>query len=956
MKKISQGLMPANSLCIYLSLKKKLIAFVFWSFLICETFAAAPTSYTVPANRVTYAGANLNCRVNPNSETTTISFEYGLTTSYGSTASVSGTSTGASIVFKTTTITGLLMGRTYHYRVKAVNGSGTVYGSDITFNTGTNFNSGSAEGEHTLTVGSDGVVYGFGRGGYGELGDGTNTDRTSPVQVLKGAYNGTTYLGDNPANPIIAVSSGAYHSIALAADGTIFTFGYNYYGQLGDNSNTNRSIPVQVLEGVYNGTTYLGDNTSNPIISVVVGDMHSMALAADGTLFAFGWNSNEQLGDNTNTDRTTPIQVLKGAYNGNTYLGDNTANPIVSLAAGTYNSLALAADGTVFGFGRNNYGQLGDNTSTQRATPVKALKGGYSGTTYLGDNTANPITALASGGMHTIALAADGTVFTFGLSNYGQLGNDTVIDESTPIQVWKGVYNGTTYLGDNNANPIVAVAAGQHFSIAMAADGTVFTFGQNGNGQLGNNTTARRSTPIKVYEGVYSGTTYLGDNTSNPIIAIASGGFYSIALAADGNVFTFGFNTSGQLGDNSNSQKLVPVQVVGVGASGYLDLIGCSGLNPLPSVVATTYTGNYKETDAAGWTHYCTTDNQLLLSLKIGSSGAVVNANEVTLKTGNSTTFSSTSNGGMITNTNGYAIIDRRWNVAPTTQPSSGNVGVKYYFTNTEYTDEVAALAALTSSTTITNANQLQMYKATSGSAYADPHTVNGIVLVHGTTPSTTVWKWAQQGTSDHSAEFEVASFSGGGGGGGGGNAPLPVTLLLFTGKLLNANAVLNWTTATEINNYKFDVERSLNGTDFLKIGEVKGMGNSNQLNTYTFVDNSIAGLSFDIFFYRLKQVDFNGQFEYSSTTLVKKNEVSGSLSIYPNPVNTVLTVELNNPELLTNSIQLMGTDGKTYLQIDSQTQSVSLDISAFAKGIYYLKISFMDEAKPAKIQKIIIQ
>ncbi len=956
MKKISQVLISAKPVFVFLSLIKKVIFFVFWSFLLCETFAAAPTSYTVPANRVTYTGANLNCRVNPNSETTTISFEYGLTASYGSTATVSGTSTGSSIVFKKSTITGLLPGRTYHYRVKAVNGSGTVNGSDRTFVTGSNFNSGSANGHQTLTVGSDGMVYAFGRGGYGELGDGANTDRSAPVRVLKGAYNGTTYLGDNAANPIIAVAAGEYHGMALAADGTVYTFGYNYYGQLGDNSNTNGSVPVQVLKGDYNGTTYLGDNSANPIVSVACGDMHSMALAANGTVFTVGWNGYKQLGDGTTTDRTTPVQVLKGAYNGTTNLGDNSANPIISLAGGYGHSLVMAADGTVFGFGANNYGQLGDSTQTNRSTPIQALKGEFSGTTYFGDNTSNPIIAIAAGWCHTIALAADGTVFSLGLNHLGQLGNDTVIDEFTPIQVHKGNYSGTTYLGDNSANPIVAVTAGRNYCITLAADGTVFTFGWNSYGQLGNNTTDRRSAPVRVLKGAYSGTTYLGDNTSNPIIAIAAGEEHSITLASDGNLFPFGANGVNQLGDNTGTSRYTPIKTTGVGSSGYLDLIGCSGLNSLPSVLATTYTGSYKETDAAGWTHYCTSDNQLLLSLKIGSSGAVVNANEVALKTGNSTTFSSSSSGGMITNSNGYAIIDRRWNVTPTTQPSNGNVGVKYYFTNTEYTAEVAALAALSSATTITNANQLQMYKATSGSAYADPHTVNGIVLTHGSTPGTTVWKWAQQGTSDHSAEFEVASFSGGGGGGGGGNAPLPVTLILFTGKLVNANAVLNWTTATEINNDHFDIERSYNGDAFIKVGEVIGSGTHNQLKNYTFTDNTINKLSADKFFYRLKQVDFDGQLEYSHTILVNKNEISGGISIYPNPASTFLTIGLNNPELFTNSIQILGTDGKTYLQAYSQTQSVGLDISSLAKGIYYLKISASDNSLPITVQKIIIQ
>ena len=556
-----------------------------------NTNAQAPTVKAVPANRITYDGANLNVLVNPNNDSTTISFEYGLTTSYGATASVSGKSNGNTTLFKTKSITGLNPGKTYHYRAKAVNSSGTTYGSDRVFAAGSNFSK-SADAYHTITVGDEGIVYAFGINNYRQLGDNTTTNRATPIQVLKGAYSGTTYLGDNANNPIISVAGGEYHSIALAADGSVYAFGYNGHGQLGDNTTTDRATPIKVLKGAYSGTTYLGDNANNPIISFMAGQNHSIAIAADGSVYAFGLNVWGQLGDNTTTSRATPINVLKGAYSGTTYLGDNANNPIISLAAGSDHTTALAADGSVYAFGWNAYGQLGDKTTTSRATPIKVLKGAYSGTAYLGDNANNPIISVVDGWAQSIALAADGSVYAFGLNNYGQLGDNTTTDRATPIQVLKGAYSGTTYLGDNANNPIISFMAGENHNIALAADGSVYAFGRNNYGQLGDNTTTNRATPINVLKGAYSGTTYLGDNVNNPIISFAGGYKHNIAIAADGSVYAFGYNGYGQLGDNTTADRATPIQVLGVGGTGFLDLIATPTVKAVPANRVTYYGAN----------------------------------------------------------------------------------------------------------------------------------------------------------------------------------------------------------------------------------------------------------------------------------------------------------------------------------------------------------------------------
>jgi len=162
---------------------------------------------------------------------------------------------------------------------------------------------------------SDGTVYACGSNGVGELGDGTTTQRNVPVEVLKGDYPGTTYLGDDPGNKIIAIAEGNTYSIALAQDGTVYAWGSNRYGQLGNDSTADSHIPVKVLEGAYSGTTYLGDNSSNKIISIACGYYHSIALAQDGTVYAWGYNYFGQLRNNSTTESEIPVatQVSGGA-------------------------------------------------------------------------------------------------------------------------------------------------------------------------------------------------------------------------------------------------------------------------------------------------------------------------------------------------------------------------------------------------------------------------------------------------------------------------------------------------------------------------------------------------------------------------------------------------------------------------------------------------------------------
>ena len=331
---------------------------------------------------------------------------------------------------------------------------------------------------------------------------------------------------------------------------------------------------------------------------------------------------------------------------------------------------------------------------------------------------------------------------------------------------------------------------------------------------------------------------------------------------------------------------------------------------------------------------------------------AVVPVSGVSLEIGATTTTTYNSAGGIITNSNGGVIFNRKWNISPTSQPTS-DVTVLYPFTNTEYSAIVTALSS--KSTTITNANQLQMYKLTSSGTFADPHAsgATGPVLTHGTNPSTENWVYsAHSNGTDHLATYKVSSFSGGGGGGGASGIALPLEFVSFDARAAAMHtANLQWATASEINNSHFEIERSYNGRTFEMIGQVAGKGKSHQQMEYNYIDNGIHP-SNNIAYYRLKQVDFNGTSEYSTIQFVRFDELGSGIyfSAYPNPVSIELNIKIES-NLIGSQFKIINALGQEVKQGELSNLNATIDVSRLPKGNYTMLIGSENYSHPFLVE-----
>jgi alpha-tubulin suppressor-like RCC1 family protein len=339
----------------------------------------------------------------------------------------------------------------------------------------------------------------------------------------------------------MTVAAGSFHSLAVKADGTVWAWGEDFQYSLGDTTAASPSNKNAPVKVLGPG----GTGQLSGAVAVAAGGFTSMALMTDGTVWAWGENTYGQVGDNKAADPTKSPAQVHGP--GNVGL----LTDVVAISEGRYHSLALKSDGTVWSWGRNNNGQLGNNSApTESDTPVQVHGVGDSG--FL-----SGVVAISTGNYFSVALRADGTVVAWGQNDNGQLGDNTITERDTPVQVHGAADSG--FLSN-----IKAVAANRHQVTTLKNDGTMWSWGSNTDGELGDGTQTERHTPVQVHgvgdSGFLSG-----------VAEIGMAGHHGMAIKADGTFYDWGRNSNGQLGDNkaANPEK-TPVQVFGVGGSGFL--------------------------------------------------------------------------------------------------------------------------------------------------------------------------------------------------------------------------------------------------------------------------------------------------------------------------------------------------------------------------------------------------
>ncbi|HOC91698.1 MAG TPA: RCC1 repeat-containing protein, partial [bacterium] len=350
----------------------------------------------------------------------------------------------------------------------------------------------SSGGRHICAVTTSGGVKCWGSNKNGQLGDGTTTNSYTPVDVV-GLTSG-----------VASVSSGNLHTCAVTNSGGVKCWGSNYYSQLGDGSDISRYMPVDVVE------------LTSGVDSVSSGNRHTCAVTTSGGVKCWGNNDYGQLGDGTTTDSYIPVDVV-GLTSG-----------IASVSSGVDHTCAVTNSGGVKCWGSNFIGKLGDGTSTDSYMPVDVVE------------LTSGVDSVSSGNRHTCAVTTSGGVKCWGNNDYGQLGDGTTTDSYIPVDV-VGLTSG-----------IASVSSGVDHTCAVTNSGGVKCWGSNFIGKLGDGTSTDSYMPVDVV-GLTSG-----------VASISSVGNHTCAVTTSGGVKCWGDDYYGQLGDGTTTDSYTPVDVEGL--------------------------------------------------------------------------------------------------------------------------------------------------------------------------------------------------------------------------------------------------------------------------------------------------------------------------------------------------------------------------------------------------------
>ncbi|MBK9463012.1 MAG: T9SS type A sorting domain-containing protein [Sphingobacteriales bacterium] len=498
-------------------------------------------------------------------------------------------------------------------------------GGQISYTSSTNAKwlSISAGDSHSLGIKTDGTLWAWGRNNNGQLGDGTLTQRNTPVKI-------------GNANNWLSVSAGSTHSLALKVDGTLWAWGRNVEGQLGDGTYTNRNVPTQIGTATW--------------LSVSAGALHSLAIRSNGSLWAWGRNGDGQLGDGTTTTKNAPTQ-------------SGTESNWVSISAGSYHNLGIRTDKTLWAWGRNNFGQLGNGTNLNRYLPTRISTTAWQ--------------SVSAGGGHSLAIKPDGTLWTWGQNDFGQLGDATNNNRNTPAQIGSSTWQSSS--------------GGASHTIAIKTDGTLWTWGRNEEGQLGDGSFTNRNSPLQI------------DSGTNWQI-VSAGTFHSLAVKPFGDLWTCGWNIYGQVGDGTVVNKNALVSTITNGGNGctatYTQAVS---VNAIPNIAITNNSpvcaGNAASLMATGGSAYIWSNGNAT------STATTTAAGTYTVTVTNANACTNTASTSVSLNELPAATINGERNICngnSTTLTATG--GVNYAWSNGSNTPNALISTAGAYTVTVTNA------------------------------------------------------------------------------------------------------------------------------------------------------------------------------------------------------------------------------------------------------------
>ncbi|MFE7869040.1 RCC1 domain-containing protein [Micromonospora humida] len=397
---------------------------------------------------------------------------------------------------------------------------------------------------HSIALLSNGTVVTWGENFFGQLGDGTNARRTTAVRVCA---VGQSAPCSRFLTGVIAIAANRNDNLALLRDHTVVAWGYNSFGQLGDGTWTNRTTPVRVCAV---GQVAPCGRFLSGVRSIAAGWTHTLAAMENGSAVAWGWNGQGQLGDGTTATRLTPVKVCAV---GQVAPCGKFLSGVRSVAAGWGHSLAVVGNALAVAWGRNYEGQLGDGTTVGRTTPVRVCAVGQVAPC---DQFLYAVNAIAGGEFHSMSLRGDGGPVGWGANYVGELGDGTVVNRAIPVRVCAV---GEIAPCHRFLYGIRHIAVGASHSMAQLSSGGVLGWGFNGYGQLGNGTWDTR---LQVTQVCAVGEAAPCDRPLSGVRSIAAGTAHSLALQPDYTVAAWGYNAQRQLGDGTTTWRPTPVQVL----------------------------------------------------------------------------------------------------------------------------------------------------------------------------------------------------------------------------------------------------------------------------------------------------------------------------------------------------------------------------------------------------------